>query len=298
MRSKNPNKIRQSRGDRIFNVVNIIIIVLLLVVFLYPMVYVISTSVSVGEKLVKEGSVNILPRGFSLEAYKKIFNYKGIGMYFYNTVFYAVVSTVVILFVSVITAWPLAHPNMPFRKTIMTIFTITMFFGGGLIPYYILIKNINLMNTRWVAVIPYALNVWNVIVFKTFFTGLPKEMEESARIDGANDITILFRIIVPLSKPIIATFAIFSMVASWNDYFTPLVYMRDINLHPIQLLLRKLLVQADMTEFYVGDVGAIQLDARPLRCAAIVVSSLPILTVYPFFQKYFAKGVIVGSIKG
>lgn len=295
---KNSNRIRMTRGDRIFNVANNCFIFLLLLVFVYPLLYVISTSFSDGAALVKEGSVNLLPRGFSLEAYKKIFNYQGIGMYFLNTIIYAVGSTVIILFMSVLTAWPLAHPGLPFRKSVMRLFTITMFFGGGLIPYYILMKQLHLMDTRWVAIIPYALNVWNVIVFKTFFQQLPSELEESARLDGANDFTILFKIIVPVSMPIIATFAIFSMVASWNDYFTPLVYMRDIDLHPLQLLLRKLLVQADLAEFYVGDAGSVQLDARPLRCAAIAVSSLPILCIYPFFQKHFAKGVIVGSLKG
>lgn len=290
--------IRLTHGDRTFSVINTCIILLLLVIFIYPLLYVISTSFSDGATLVREGSVSFLPRGFSLEAYRKIFNYKGIGKYFLNTIFYAVGSTVCILFMSVLTAWPLAHRDLPFRKSIMRIFTITMFFGGGLIPYYILIKNIGMMDTPWVAIIPYALNVWNVIVFRTFFSQQPHELEESAHIDGANDFTILFRIIVPISMPIIATFAIFSMVASWNDYFTPLVFMRDIDLHPLQLLLRKLLVQADLTEFYVGDAGSIQLDARPLRCAAITISSLPILCIYPFFQKHFAKGVIVGSLKG
>lgn len=295
---KRRNRIRMSANDRVFSVINTAIILLLLVIFLYPLVYVISTSFSEGALLVRNGSVNLLPRGFSWEAYQKIFHYKGIGKYFLNTIFYSVGSTVCILFISVITAWPLAHRDLPFRKLIMTLFTITMFFGGGLIPYYVLIQKIGLMDTPWVAIIPYALNVWNVIVFRTFFQSQPKDLEDSAKIDGANDFVILFRIIVPISMPIIATFTIFSMVASWNDYFTPLVFMRNIDLHPLQLLLRKLLVQADLTEFYVGDAGSIQLDARPLRCAAIAVSSLPILCIYPLFQKHFAKGVIVGSLKG
>jgi putative aldouronate transport system permease protein len=289
-----------TKSDRVFVAANYLLLCLFLVVFLYPIIFVISTSVSDGAQIIIHGNVNILPRGFSTLAYEKVLSMGKIYKYYRNSIVYALGSAIICLFFSSLTAYPLSKSRLPGVKWILKLFTFTLFFGGGLIPFYLLMRQLHFANSWRIMIIPACLNVWNIIIFRTFFRGLPGELEESAYLDGANDFRIFWQIILPLSKPIIATFTIFAIVGAWNDFFTALIYLNNDDLMPLQIYLRRLLIQLDAKDFMVGQeslLGELR-DIRPVRSATIVVSTLPIMMIYPFFQKYFAKGVIVGSLKG
>ena len=243
--------------------------------------------------------VYLMPKGFSLESYKALLNDSRTILYYWNTIQYAAVGTVIMLLTTSLMAYPLSIPSMRGRKLVSILLTITMFFGGGLIPYYVTIMQLGMIDSFWVMVIPGAISAYNVIVFKTFFMSIPESLRESAGLDGAGHFRILFQIILPLSKAVIATFALFSIVGYWNDYMTALLYLRDDTKYPIQLLMRRLLVLMDYkdasTAQLLKDYRAI--SSRTTKAAATIITVVPVLCVYPFMQKHFAKGVLVGSIK-
>jgi putative aldouronate transport system permease protein len=253
--------------------------------------------------LVKARTVYLLPRGFSIAAYNLLLSSADILRYYFNSILYAALGTIMMLTVTCMTAYPLACNKLPGRRAVSLIFIITLFISGGLIPYFIWMRYIGLIDNIWAMSVPYALSVWNIIIFKTFFQQLPADLIESAYIDGANDLVILAKIIVPLSKPVLATFSVFSIVGIWNDFFTPMVFIKDIKLQPMQTFLRSLLINLDMTLLATslgGGGGAIFgefIDGRTVRAAAVVITILPIAIIYPFFQKYFAKGAMIGSLK-
>ena len=200
-----------------------------------------------------------------------------------------------------ITAYPLSKPDLYGRGILMTFFIITMFVGGGLIPTYLLIKNLGMLDTVWALIIPGAINVWNIIMARTYFSGLPRELSEAATIDGANEIQILFKVILPLSKPIMFVLFLYAFVGQWNSYFDAMIYIKNEDLQPLQLVLRNILIQNQPSQDMVGAntaMAEMKQIAELIKYSTIVISSLPLIIMYPFFQKYFDKGVLVGSIKG
>jgi len=266
---------------------------------LYPYLYVFSMSISSPEAVLNR-EVWLLPKGFSVKAYLRIFENQDVWLSFYNTIWYTTVGTMINVSMTLIGAYVLSRKEF-FLRNFLTIFMmITMFFSGGLIPLFLLIKNLHLYNTRWALVIPGAVSFFNVVIARTYIqTSIPEELLDAARIDGANDIRILFTIVVPLSKPIIAVLSIFSAVGHWNSYFPALLYLQDQRLHPLQLYLRKILILNDPSLVQaIGDVVERTMYALQLKYAIIIVATLPILFIYPFFQKYFVKGILIGSLKG
>ena len=281
-----------------FDVFLVILMILLSCAFLYPLLNMLALSVSDAQTL-KSSPIYLLPVGFSLESYKALLNDSRILLYYWNTIKYAAVGTVIMLLTTSLMAYPLSITALRGRKLISVILTITMFFGGGLIPYYVTIMRLKLIDTFWVMVIPGAISAYNVIVFKTFFMSIPESLKESAFLDGAGHLRVLFSIVLPLSKAVLATFALFSIVGYWNDYLTALLYLRDDKKYPIQLLIRRLLVLMDYKDASTAQIlkDFRSISTRTTKAAATIITVVPILCVYPFMQKYFAKGVLVGSIK-
>lgn len=281
-----------------FDVFLVILMILLSCAFLYPLLNMLALSVSDAQAL-KSSPIYLLPVGFSLESYRALLNDNRILLYYWNTVKYAAVGTVIMLLTTSLMAYPLSITALRGRKLISVILTITMFFGGGLIPYYVTIMRLKLIDTFWVMVLPGAISAYNVIVFKTFFMSIPESLKESAFLDGAGHLRVLFSIVLPLSKAVLATFALFSIVGYWNDYLTALLYLRDDKKYPIQLLIRRLLVLMDYKDASTAQLlkDFRSISTRTTKAAATIITVVPILCVYPFMQKYFAKGVLVGSIK-
>lgn len=294
--------IKHSKKDRIFLVVNTSILTLFFLIVFYPMWLVLISSFS-DPNAVTAGKVIIFPVGFSLEGYKAILSYKMIVRGFMNSLVLMVLGTVFCLVVTALGGYPLSRSDLPGKKYIMFIFTFTMYFGGGMIPYFLLIRDLHLMNTIWALVVPSALNVWNIILMKTYFqTSVPDEIFQAARVDGCSDIVYLVRIGLPLAKPIIAVLSLFTAVGMWNSYFNALLFLNDTELFPLQLVLRDILVvnATNTTEFNL-DVESIKRQQEMvalLKYSVIVASSAPLMILYPFVQKYFVKGIMVGSLKG
>ncbi len=281
-----------------FDVFLVILMILLSCAFLYPLLNMLALSVSDAQTL-KSSPIYLLPVGFSLESYKALLGDNRILLYYWNTIKYAAVGTFIMLLTTSLMAYPLSITALRGRKLVSVILTITMFFGGGLIPYYVTIMRLKLIDTFWVMVLPGAISAYNVIVFKTFFMSIPESLKESAFLDGAGHMRVLFSIVLPLSKAVLATFALFSIVGYWNDYLTALLYLRDDRKYPIQLLMRRLLVLMDYKDASTAQLlkDFRSISSRTTKAAATIITVVPILCIYPFMQKYFAKGVLVGSIK-
>lgn len=271
------------------------------VITVWPFIYVFSMSVSDPSEVLRQ-SVWLYPRGFSLDAYARIVNNAYLWQSYRNTVFYVVVGTALNCLMSVMAAYPLTKRNLFGRKLLVKIILIPMYFNGGLIPFFIIMTKLGLYNNILIMILPFMVTTWNIILVRTFFMGIPGALCESAYIDGANDFRILFTIIVPLSKPILAVIALYTAVGIWNNWFTALIFLPNTKLHPLQLFLAKVLV------FESPDIkNGLDIDlnqrlktfstAVQLKYAVIIFSSLPIMCSYPFLQKYFIKGVLVGSLK-
>ena len=294
---------KRLNSDTIFSFFNLFFLLIVLFLMLYPFWYVVMTSFSDAGRILKEGNVILWPRGFSLDGYKQLLMYKALPQYFINTLIYVVLGTLLRIIVASLAGYSLSVKRFVAGKFIMIAMVITMFISGGLIPTYMLIKSLNGFDTIWVMVIPGAIDVYTCIVFKTFFQQLPGELKDAAEIDGANDLLMLTRIILPVSKPLLATFAIFAIVGYWNEWFSALLYLNSKSMHPIQMFLRNLLVSMQTIASESGSAGKIVsmdalIKARIVRMCSIVVSTLPIILIYPFFQRFFTKGIIVGSLKG
>ncbi len=293
------NKIKRSFSERVFDVLNITLLTLLMIATIYPFLYVIFASFSDAPSLIKHRGLLVQPLNFSTEAYKAVFRKPDVLTGYLNTIIYVVFGTVISVLLTTFAAYALSRNNVLFRDTIMKIITFTMFFGGGLIPKYLLVKNLGMLNTRWAIMIPVAIKTYNLIVMRTAFQSIPTSLEESAKMDGATDFIVLFKIILPLSLPVISVMVLFYGVNMWNEWFDPMIYLTDRSLFPLQLILREILVQ-NQTEEMTGAVGSSA--AIPLRetvkHATTVVATVPILCIYPFLQKYFVKGMMIGSIKG
>ena len=281
----------------LFDLLILLIMLLVIVVCLYPLVYVLSMSIS-DPLTAARREVWLLPKGFSVSSYQIIFENQQVWRSYYNTIYYTVFGTIINVVMTIILAYPLSRRNFFLRNPISIMVTFTMFFGGGLVPSFILINQLGLYNTRWAILIPSAISAYNMIIAKTFFQSIPESLIESAKLDGASDLRILFSIVFPLSMPIISVLVLYYAVGHWNSYFPALLYLNDADLQPLQLYLRRILIEN--TGELSGDM-AISVDkslaAMQLKYSIIIVSTLPILCIYPFLQKYFVKGVMIGAIK-
>jgi putative aldouronate transport system permease protein len=283
----------------LFDIVNIILMLGLIVVTLYPFWYMISVSLS-GELSIMQGKVNFWPVDFTLGWYKTVFNDPRIGIGYRNTIMYAAVGTAIALMATSMGAFALSQKRMIFRKGIMLAIVFTILFGGGMIPSFLVVKELGILNTMWAMVLPGAVGTFNLLVFRTFFEGLPEELYDSGRIDGLNDIGLFFRIVMPLSKAVYAAIGLFSAVGIWNNFYSAIIYLRNPDLFPLTMILRDLIIKGTLdAEMAVqSTVGGDLVTTDALKFATIMATTLPILFLYPFLQKYFVKGVMLGSVKG
>lgn len=278
-----------------------VIVLLLIAVVAYPLIFIISSSVS-DPAMVASGQVFFLPKGFTLEGYKRVFQDPNIMMGYANSLFYTIVGTCINLVVTIPAGYVLSKSDVPGTGIIMKMFLFTMYFSGGLIPSFLLIRSLHLYNTRWVLLILGAFNAYNCIICRSFFSGLPKEIEEAAIIDGCSYFGIFMKIILPLSKALLGVMVLYFAVGHWNSYFNAMIYTFDESIQPLQLFLRRILIleqsSAEMMSAGADELAIEQQKiAALIKYAVIVVSSVPLMIVYPFLQKYFEKGVMIGSVK-
>ncbi|WP_425452417.1 carbohydrate ABC transporter permease [Paenibacillus cellulosilyticus] len=286
----------------IFDIGVAVLSVIAFLIVAYPLYFICIASIS-DSTLVSTGKVLLFPRGISMFGFKEIFGDSRIWTGYRNTIVYTLLGTFVNLLFTLPAAYALSRPEFRARRFIMLAFVITMFFGGGLIPTYLLIKSLHMTNTMWVFIFPFCVNVFNLIITRTFFeTSLPKELYEAASIDGCSHFTFFRTVALPLSKAVVSVIALYYLVAHWNDFFTALIYIRDNELQPLQIILRDILLSNQVFQSGAGAGGAAggyaQKFADQVKYGVILVSTLPILIVYPFIQKYFEKGVMIGSVKG
>jgi len=282
----------------LYHVVSTAVLLLVVVVTLYPFLHMLAVSLS-GDAYVMRNEVTILPKGLNFNMYEIVLGDPKMWNAIKNTVVYTAVGTTIALIVTSMGAYSLSRTNMAFRKGLMMMIVFTMFFGGGMIPTFLVVRSLGFVDTLWGMVIPGAVSTWNLILMRTFFSGIPKELEESGRMDGLNDLGIFLRIIVPLSKASFATIALFYAVGLWNNFIYPLLYLRTPDLFPLQVLLRNLVLAGSVSSGDVTRIGGDnQIVEESLKYATIMVSTLPILIVYPFIQKYFVKGAMIGAVKG
>jgi len=291
--------IKLSLVDRVFLSVDHVIMALMLIVTLYPLLYVVVASFAGGSHNV---TLYLLPKRISWEGYKAVFEYKELWVGYGNSLINMALDVVVSLTVTVFMAYPLSRPEFKARNFIMVLCMITMYFGGGLIPNYLLMKDLHLLGSRWALILPGALSVYNMIMVRTYMsTSIPGEIRESAQLDGCGNIRYLFSMVLPLSTPILAVIALFVAVGSWNSYFNALVYLgTSRELYPLALILREVLVMGSTALDNLDPEALLQMQERRdvMKYAIIVVSTLPVMIVYPFVQKYFVKGIMIGAVKG
>ena len=285
-------------SNTVYTIVVYTIAILAALLWLYPLIYVLSASVSDPEALIN-GEVLLFPKGFNFDAYKYIFQNKQILVGYGNTIFYSVVGTLYNMVLTVFAAYPLSRPDLKGRNLLTFMITFTMFFGGGMIPTYLNLNSLHLLNTRWVMFIPGAISATNFIIMRNYFThSVPGELIESAHIEGASQLQILSRIVLPLSKPILGVLTIYYMAGHWNAYFSAIIYLSDENLMPLQVFLRRVLIIGGMEGMSSGSTMTDNVIYESLKYAIIVVSTLPMLIGYLVVQKSFKKGIMMGSLKG
>ncbi len=296
----NLNNVQETGFDRLFSLANYVVLAAITLVILLPLIYVVSASFS-SPRAVIAGDVLLWPVEFSLEGYRAIFEHSRVWTGFANSLFYTVVGTVFNVVMTIIAAYPLSRQDLVGRRFITLLFIFTMLFSGGLIPTYMVVRDLGLLNTRLAMILPTGIGIFNLLITITFFrTTIPPELIEAARIDGADDFRTFLRIILPLARPIIAVLALFYAVAHWNSYFNALIYLKDQELFPLQLVLREILILNSVDASMLIDVE--DLVAREglrelLKYSLIIVASLPVLIIYPFVQKHFIKGMMIGSVK-
>ena len=290
---------KRCASDRVFYFLVWFLIIFGFFITLLPFMYVISVSFS-DVHAINRGQVGIWPVGFNLDGYKQVLGQQKLWRAYYNTLWYTVVGTVLNIVFTVIAAYPLSRYTFSGRKFLNFFIAFTMYFGGGMIPFYLLMVKLGLYNTRWVMVIPSLISTWNIMLCRSAFTEMPNELVESAQIDGASDWLILRRIAIPLIKPTLAVVTMYYAIGHWNDFMTPLIYINKESLQPMQLLLRRILAQfsTDFTQGMNIMAALKSVVSVQIRYVTIVVAIAPILLVYPFIQKYFVKGVMLGAVKG
>lgn len=298
--------IQETRQDKIFLTLNYIYVTIAFLLVAYPLVYMISASIS-NPKEVASGAMWLFPKDITFEGYERVLQDQRIWSGYANTILYTVVGTAVNLAVTIPAAYALSRRDLVGRGFFMGIFMFTMFFGGGLVPSYLLIKELGMINSMCALILPSAASVWNIIVSRTFFQGtIPSELQEAAQMDGCSNFKLFFKIVLPLSMPIIAVMALFYGVGHWNSYFSAMIYLNDSAKYPLQLVLRQILVLQEMSAQGSGMMDGSSASALNnkaevaalVRYAVIIVSTLPVIIIYPFLQRYFVQGVMIGSVKG
>ncbi|WP_203249090.1 carbohydrate ABC transporter permease [Sporosarcina beigongshangi] len=288
-----------SKRDQLLLTINKFVLIIATLLILLPLLYVLLASFLDPNVLLSKG-ISFNPDDWSVQGYVKILQNEAIIRGFFYSILYSVGFAVVTVVVSIFAAYPLSVEGFRGTKVIMIFFLITMFFSGGLIPTYLVVKDLGMLNSIWAIILPGAISVWNIILARTYFKAIPKELQEAAKVDGASDLLIFFKIILPLSKPIIFVLALYAFVGQWNSYFDAMIYLEDAKLHPLQLVLRSILIQNEVQPGMIGDqlaMAELKKMSEMIKYSSIILSSLPLIIMYPFFQKYFEKGVMVGSIK-
>lgn len=291
--------IKESPSRKAFNVFNICFMLFMIVITLYPIYYVVMASLSNSSELMAHQGILLKPAGFSLNAYKEVLNNPNIWTGYKNTIIILVGSVATSMFLTCLCAYVLSRKGVLFNGAITMFIMITMFFHGGMIPTYLVVDGLGLTNTYWALILPTALSTYNMIIMRTGFAAIPESLEESAKIDGASQWTILFKIVIPLAKPTMAVITLYYAVSCWNSWFNAMIYMQKRkDLQPLQLVLRSILIENSMSDMGGGDMGDQEGIAETIKYAVIIVSTLPILAAYPFLQKYFVKGIMIGAVKG
>ncbi|MDQ0901526.1 MULTISPECIES: carbohydrate ABC transporter permease [unclassified Paenibacillus] len=292
------NTRHSSVGEKLFDIANYLFLALVALTMVLPVMYIVAGSFA-SDLEIGSRSFFLIPKEITFDAYKFVFKDNTLPRSLFVSVFITVGGTLVNLLFTFTMAYALSRRHMIGRNVVLNLIIFTMVFSGGIIPTYLVVKGLGLLNTYWAVMLPVAINAFNLIVVKSFFQEIPGELIESARIDGCNDIGVLWRIVLPLSKPVIATFALFYAVAHWNDFFHALIYLSDAKMWPMQVLLRQIVLLASgALEMGTYDPTYVKPPDQSIKMAIIVVGTLPILMVYPFIQKYFAKGVLIGAVKG
>lgn len=299
IKSDGKSKVKQSAGDRIFIIVIYIILLLTGAITLFPFLDVVFNSLMSSKELVESAKVVIaIPKHPTLENYAYVLSGNSIFRAYGVTIFRTLIGTLLNMIITVLTAYPLSKKFLPGRSMIMQIFFFTMIFSGGMIPTYLVVKSFKLTDTVWAMIIPGLLNVYNMIIMRTFFEGIPEELEEAARIDGCSEWKTLWKIIFPVSKPALASISLFYAVWHWNSFFDVVLYITKRELWPLQTLLREVVLTMSMAELNANMADVATPPSSSVIAATVMVSTLPILIVYPFLQKYFVKGVMIGAVKG
>lgn len=294
-------KLKNSKQDAIFYFLIYTIVILLLVIVLWPLVFIVSSSFS-SKEAVMGGRVFLFPVELSFEGYKAAFQTNDVIIGYRNTILYTLFGTFLNVALTIVAAYPLSRKEMPFRRSFAFLFTFTMIFSGGMIPTYIIVNELGLINSPLALILPSALSVYNLMITRTFLeNSIPRELLEAAQIDGCSDVLYFKKIMLPLSKPVIAVITLYYAVAHWNSYFSAFLYISDPNLYPLQLVLRNILLANQIDAAMMADLDTMtskQGIADVLKYALIVVSTLPVMIFYPFVQKHFTKGVMIGAVKG
>lgn len=297
--ARHKNRVKQSTGDMIFSGLVNIILIIIGIITLFPFLDVVFNSLMSSKELVESAkSLLAIPKHPTLENYKYVLNGQRIFSAYGITIFRTVVGTFLNMVITVLTAYPLSKKFLPGRSTFMQIFFFTMIFSGGMIPTYLVVKTFGLVDSIWALIIPSLLNVYNMIIMRTFFEGIPEELEDAARIDGCSEWGTLLKIVLPVSKPALASIGLFYAVWHWNSFFDVVLYITKRELWPLQTLLREVVLTMSMAELNASMADLATPPSSSVIAATVMVSTVPILVVYPFLQKYFVKGVMIGAVKG
>ena len=299
-KTKRPRLSRSDLSDKIFYLFIYVFLGFLALVILYPLYFIIIASIS-DPDAVLGGDVILFPVGITLSGFEAILHRSDVWFGYLNTIIYTALTVVLSLVVTVPAGWALSRKQLLGKKFFMIYFIIPMFFGGGLIPTYLLINNLGLLDSMWAVILPGAFSVWNMIIARTYYQGVPRELREASDVDGASEMTFFFKILVPICMPLVAVLALWQFVAMWNSYFDAMIYLNDTAKQPLQLVLRSILIQSQPESGMIADIQSTAERAQLaelLKYATIIISSLPLIVMYPFFQKYFDAGIMAGSIKG
>lgn len=296
--SSNTAHIKKSFGEKVFIFLNVLIVSAIALCCLYPFLYVVFASLSDSNELIKHSGLLLKPLGFSIASYKAVLANPLIASGYKNTLFILVVGVIINLFLTSLGAYFFSRKNVLFRNALMLLIVVTMFFGGGLIPFYLVVRAYHLKNSLWALIIPNAVSAFNMIIMRTYMNTIPDSLEESASIDGANHLTILFRIYLPLSMPVVAVMILYYGVGYWNSWFNAMIFLTDKKMYPLQLVLRDILILGTSLDTMADMRSSLYEEVKEsIKYATIVVSILPILAIYPMLQKYFVQGMMIGSVK-
>ncbi len=289
---------KRTKGEKVFSVFNTLILTGILLITLYPCLYVLFASVSDPNKLYNGGKLLLWPVGFNIDNYIAVFKNPMIWSGYANTIFYAVVGTTASVFFTVVAAFCLSRKKFPGQNFIIMAMVFTMYFSGGMIPGFLVVEGLGLYDTRAAMILPGLISTYNFIIVLSYFRGIPASLEEAALIDGANEFTVLFKIMIPLAKPVISVIALYYLVGIWNNFMNALLYLDTQSKYPLQLVLREILFQGEASQQSGGQTDNSQAVKETVKYAVMVVSTIPVLCVYPFIQRYFVKGVMIGAVKG